>query len=267
MSGAEAFLLEWHARYTGASSRLLRQGLLDDGRTGYQLLAAEVPAGASGIAVVDLGCGDGELLAHLVDRVGPDCRLVGVDMSLAELAAASARPELRSCHFVLERAQDLTLPPRMVDFVLSHMALMLMDDVDAVLAGVARVLKRGGVFSALMGMRPLLTDGWLAFSEAFAEAGPARALDLGDERLRTAPALEELLAGAFEQVRIREPGLDLSGTPDQVWRRMADNYMPALLDDAGREELQARFFARTADVDRLQLRFELLHVTARVPAG
>jgi SAM-dependent methyltransferase len=264
VSEAEAFLLDWHARHTGGSSRLLRQGLLDDGRTGYELLAGVVPEGAEGVAIVDLGCGDGELLAHLVDRVGPDCRLVGVDISMAELAAASARPELRCCHLVLEPAQDLTLPPRMVDFVLSHMALMLMDDVDAVMKGVARVLKRGGLFSALLGMRPLLTDGWRAFSDAFSEAGPARCLELGDERTRSAEGLRSLFGHVFEDITIREPGLDLGGTPEQVWERMAGNYLPALLDDAGRERLRRGFFERTGGRERLELRFELLQVTARL---
>ena len=267
MNEAEAFLLDWHARHTGGASRLLRQGLLDDGRTGYELLAGVVPVGGAGLAIVDLGCGDGELLAHVVDRIGPDSRLVGVDLSMAELAAASARPELRGCHFVLERAQDLTLPPRMVDFVLSHMALMLMDEVEAVLKGVARVLKRGGVFSALLGMRPLRTDGWQAWSAAFAEAGPSRALDLGDPRTRSAEGLRELLGGMFDEIRIVEPILDLGGTPLQVWARMAGNYRPALLDEAGRERLQRSFFERTAGAGQLELRFELLHVTARLPAA
>ncbi len=267
MSEAEDFLLDWHARHTGGSSRLLRQGLLEDGRTGYQLLARQVPVDRPGIAVVDLGCGDGELLALLVERLPPGCRLVGVDISIAELAAASARPELRSCHFVLENARDLTLPPRMVDYVLSHMSLMLMDDIDAVLRGVSRTLKRGGVFSALLGMRPLATDGWRAFSEAFAQAGSAKTLELGDRRVRTAAGLRALLEPTFEQIRIREPTLDLGGTPAEVWRRMADNYMPALLDEAGRERLRSGFLERTKGVDRLELRFELLFVTARLPAA
>lgn len=55
-------------------------------RPDQQIMASLVPRGSR---VLDLGCGDGRLLRHLIDE--RDCQGTGVDSDLRVLAAATAR--------------------------------------------------------------------------------------------------------------------------------------------------------------------------------
>jgi ubiquinone/menaquinone biosynthesis C-methylase UbiE len=265
MSDGSAFLEQHHLRFTGATRRIVGAGRVDGGGTSYQALAALVPEGASGVAVVDLGCGDGELLVELTRRVGPDCRLVGVDASMAELAAASARPELAGCHFVREDVQDLTLPPRMVDFALAHLLLMLVDDVEATIAAVARTLKRGGLFGAIVGMSPVPTDDWQAFGALVGDADVGQVPELGEPRARSEAGLRALLEPTFEDVRTRGLTLDLSASPDEAWARLSRLYLLGGLHEEGRERLRAVFSERFGGRERLELRFGLVEATGRLP--
>jgi trans-aconitate 2-methyltransferase len=115
----------------------------------------EVLAGvplAPGTDVLDLGCGSGDLTARLVPLVAPG-RVVGVDVSPSQVAHARAHhpgPE-----FVAGRAQDVgtLFEQGSFDAVLSVATLHWVPAADqpAVLAGVARVLRPGGVLRADLG--------------------------------------------------------------------------------------------------------------------
>jgi SAM-dependent methyltransferase len=95
-------------------------------------------APAAGERVLDLGCGDGVLSARLVAR---GCRVVGVDASAAQVAAARARGI--DAHV----ADGESLPfAGEFDAVFSNAALHWMQRPDAVLAGVHRALRPGGRF-------------------------------------------------------------------------------------------------------------------------
>ncbi len=93
--------------------------------------------------ILDLGCGDGALTEKLA---ATGARVIGVDASPQQIAAARNRGlDAR----VLDAAQ---LPFRNAfDAVFSNAALHWVRDADAVIAGVARALRRGGRFVAEMG--------------------------------------------------------------------------------------------------------------------
>ena len=119
----------------------------------YDGLAQVVTPRGEPITVLDLACGDGLLLSRLSQMHASGLGLIGIDMSRAELDAARSRlgPGV-ALHQAM--AQALPLPDASVDCVLSHLALMLMAPVEPVIAEVRRVLKHGGVFSAVVGARP-----------------------------------------------------------------------------------------------------------------
>jgi SAM-dependent methyltransferase len=221
---------------------------LPNGRTSYQLLADRV-AGAR--QVLDLGCADGTLLADLARNGVPE--LAGVDLSEGELALARRRPELVGADLRVGRAQELPFADDAFDAVVSHMAFMLMSDVEQVSAGVARVLRPGGRFAITVGAGPVpggALELFLSLARPVFATLPAerRVPPLGDRRTRSRAGLDELLTPAgFEPVSWEEFPLELSGTPEQVWESVVPSYYEmAQLDDEQVGALRGDFIARAS---------------------
>jgi ubiquinone/menaquinone biosynthesis C-methylase UbiE len=105
-----------------------------------------------GIDVLDLGCGSGDFTARLVPLVAPG-RVVGVDVSPSQVAHARAHHP--GAEFVAGRAQDVgsLFLPASFDVVVTVATLHWVPAAEqpAVLAGIARVLRPGGVLRADLG--------------------------------------------------------------------------------------------------------------------
>ena len=97
----------------------------------------------AGERVLDLGCGDGVLTERLV---AAGCRVVGVDGSPAQVAAARARG--LDAHVMDGQALDFEDE---FDAVFSNAAMHWMKRADAVIAGAHRALRPGGRFVAELG--------------------------------------------------------------------------------------------------------------------
>ncbi len=101
-------------------------------------IADAVPAGAR---VLDIGCGDGALLAYLRDTKGVDAR--GIDVSAANVASAVARGLS-----VVQGDADADLadyPPHAFDMVILSDTLQAMPRPAAVLGELVRIGKRAVV--------------------------------------------------------------------------------------------------------------------------
>jgi ubiquinone/menaquinone biosynthesis C-methylase UbiE len=107
---------------------------------------------APGTDVLDLGCGSGDFTARLVPMVAPG-RVVGVDVSPSQVAHARAHHP--GAEFVAGRAQDVAslFPAASFDVVVTVATLHWVPAAEQpdVLAGVARVLRPGGVLRADLG--------------------------------------------------------------------------------------------------------------------
>ncbi len=109
-----------------------------------------------GCTVLDLGCGTGRDAFLLAQLVGPQGRVVGVDMTPEQLAVARAHEAFHARAFGyanvsflegrIEELAALPLPEASVDVVVSNCVLNLSMDKAAVLRGVKRLLKPGGEF-------------------------------------------------------------------------------------------------------------------------
>jgi arsenite methyltransferase len=100
-----------------------------------------------GSVVLDLGCGAGTDLLIAAQMVGPDGRVIGVDMTPAmlERAAVSARAMgLESVELHESLIETLPLEDASVDVVISNGVIDLVPDKEAVFAEIDRVLRPGG---------------------------------------------------------------------------------------------------------------------------
>jgi SAM-dependent methyltransferase len=252
---SEPFIRAFHARHPGITTSAYARGHIDGRGSSYDALAAAVPAAAT--AVLDLGCGDGHLLA-LLAAGRRDRALVGVDVSAEELALARARPGLAAA-LLQARADELPVASASLDACVSHLAFTLMADPEQVAREVARVLRPGATFAATVGGGPAVADGGNAFAlfldlaaaQLAALPDTTRAPRLGDRRARHAAGLDELLGGAgFAPVTVERLVVDLGGTVDEVWATLASLYELAPLPAAERGALEVAARAAFADLGR-----------------
>ena len=105
---------------------------------------ARVPTGAT---VLDIGCGAGMDLLLAAIHVGPSGRAIGVDMTEAMCASATAGAAQARLSNVEVREGDATHLPvksHTIDVVISNGVINLVPQKDQAIAEIARVLKPGG---------------------------------------------------------------------------------------------------------------------------
>ena len=97
--------------------------------------------------VLDLGCGAGFDTLLAAQMVGPNGKVIGVDMTPEMIAKARNNAEilgLANVEFVLGAIEHLPLPDASFDLVISNGVFNLCPDKPRVLSEVFRVLKPGG---------------------------------------------------------------------------------------------------------------------------
>ena len=100
-----------------------------------------------GDTVLDLGSGAGIDLLLAADRVGPNGRVIGVDMTDEMIAKANENIAVAGFGNVEVRKgliEDLPVEDESVDWVISNCVINLSPQKDRVFAEIARVLKPGG---------------------------------------------------------------------------------------------------------------------------
>lgn len=98
-----------------------------------------------GEVVVDLGCGTGQTLLQLADRVGRTGRVIGVDISPVLLDVARERTrEVEHITFIDGDAAALDLPSQSVDAFFSRFGVMALSDHVAAFSNFRRMLRPGG---------------------------------------------------------------------------------------------------------------------------
>ena len=108
-------------------------------------LVRDALGAATGHRVIDVGCGPGFYAAELLEQVGPDGQIVGVDASAAMLAVAARRCDGRGrAEFREAQATSLPVESESFDRALSVQVLEYVADVPAALAEIHRVLRPGG---------------------------------------------------------------------------------------------------------------------------
>ena len=251
LTAAETYLQDFHQRQVGVTSaafaHLPASSAAGRWASSYEVLTSLVPAVDTPITVLDLACGNGHLLGLLAARRQPRLQLLGVDMSEAELAAARAALPA-SVWLQQGRGQALDLPAASVDYLVSHMALMLMDDIEQVVREMRRVLRPGGKFGAIVGRTFLLGEVNDVFMRVFkpiaSDALPP--LRFGDRRTGSEAGWRELLDGSFDHIAFDDIDVPWSPTPGELWDALLDTYDIDRLDDDARQRLRSAFLDAVA---------------------
>ncbi|MET0145767.1 MAG: class I SAM-dependent methyltransferase [Ilumatobacteraceae bacterium] len=137
-------------RSDAETTRLIRQHQLYGPITRQHLVAAGI---TRGMRVLDLGSGAGDVVLLLADLVGPEGRVIGVDINPAILATARARVAAAGWTNVDLipgdiGAVDLDLDVE-IDAVVGRWVLMYVERPAALLARVATLLRPGGIVAML----------------------------------------------------------------------------------------------------------------------
>ncbi len=160
----------------------------------------------AGETVVDLGCGGGLDVFLAARAVGSQGRAIGIDMTEEMVALARTNAErggYANVAFHHAAIEAMPLATGSVDCVISNCVLNLVDDKDAALAEIFRVLKPGGrlAVSDIALKRPLPQDvarDVTAWVSCFAGALP------------TAATLSKLERAGFTEAEIVPTGADLN---------------------------------------------------------
>ncbi len=128
----------------------------DEVLTRYYGCGLIAPLDLTGMRILDLGCGAGRDVYALAAMVGETGRVVGVDMTPAQLDVARAHEAYHAeafgfaesnvefHHGYIEKLDELGLEPGSFDIIVSNCVVNLATDKGAVLRGAYNLLKPGG---------------------------------------------------------------------------------------------------------------------------
>jgi len=96
--------------------------------------------------VLEFGCGTGTTAIHHAPHV-KHIRAIDISAKMIEIAQRKADAgKVENATFEQSTIEDLSVPDRTLDVVMGHSILHLLEDKDAAIAKVHRMLKPGGVF-------------------------------------------------------------------------------------------------------------------------
>ena len=167
------------APYYDRVTDLVFHRLLGFGR--YREAMIERLGDVAGATVLDIGCGTGNNWPHLVPRVGPSGRVIGVDYSSGMLERARQRIDdagWSNVELVRDDAATLSGIDVQADATLSAWCLGIVHDLPAALARLVELTRPGGRIAIL------------DFARSRRDRGPRRLLDPIYRRLLTATGID-----------------------------------------------------------------------------
>lgn len=191
--------------------------LLNEDEHAVRAAAVDLLEIGPGSRVLEVACGPGPNLAHLLGRVGPGGMVAAFDIAPSMVRAASER--VGECappvHFCLGNGVNLPFADGAFDAVLHVGTLNRFSDVPRALSEMARVVRVGGkVLAADEGLAPWLLAGdygsvLMRFGGLFKGAPPLAAIPANAERV----AVRWLMGHAYFAIEFRvgagPPRLDL----------------------------------------------------------
>lgn len=221
-AGAEANALQRECWNSAVAAKWVRhQAVMDEllAEVTERLMAAAAPR--PGHSVLDVGCGAGAVLLEVARRVGPEGRVLGLDLSapLLERARERLRDEgLERVALVEADAQTAPLEPAGFDLVVSRFGVMFFADPVAAFGNLRAALRPGGRIAfaswAEMDANPWFAAPRRAAVDRLGEPAPVAPRAPGPFAFAEVPYVTEILTSAGfadvlvarERVALRHPG-------------------------------------------------------------
>lgn len=183
--------------------------LIDAQMAPLGLAAIEALAPEPGTTVLDIGCGAGQTVQQLAERVGASGRVIGVDTAPHVLAVARRRTAgLSQVTLLQEDAGLLALPDGSVDTVFSRFGTMFFADPVRAFGSLRRTLSVGGRISFVC---------WRPCSEIELDTVPLRAAGLEPPSAGAAYSMERrdvikrvLRQAGFRRITVTAHDADVS---------------------------------------------------------
>lgn len=171
-------------------------------------------------------------------------------MSEAELHAARSRLASQEVTLLCEKAHNLSISDSSADYVLSHMSFMLMNPIVDVIKELRRVLKLGGVFTAVVPGALEPGNAYEMYIQALKQAFDRDGLELkkrlGDPRAQSIDEIHLLFGEnkGFSSPTIEDYVLKLDATPEKLCQVFSFNYDVDLLSTATKEKLSCELMEK-----------------------
>lgn len=221
---AEPSAAPWGSAFRlAASQKWRRQSAAMGG--GVTQAIVRLAAARPGMQVLDLACGTGEPAISLGAEVGPQGRVMAIDINAELLQVARARAAQRGFgHLSFQQADAHTLPfvDASFDLVTSRFGVMFFNDIGRALAEARRVLRLGGRI-ALLAWGPFEQPYFLSTLAVVTRHAPGPMLRPGAPnmfRFSQPGSLTAVLRQAgFQRVEERTVTVPWTwpGTPQEVW--------------------------------------------------
>lgn len=239
-----------------------------DGKNSYEALAAATPRRAS--RVLEIGCGDGALLPAML-AINPDVQYTGLDLSADQIARATERFTGERWQFATgDIAAHMPLTFDKFDVVVSHLALLLADPLQAALDHVFALMVPGGTLAFVTeDVAAVASEPIFSAAATFLKARyPSLVAPLPNTAMRNPRALAILLRSAgFEDVDVEPFTVAARVKPGAAADFILSCYVYGSLDDDGTAALRGALLAssrsRVGSDGCITLRLPLQLVTAR----
>ena len=240
-------------------AELVRLGLQHQLWAEYAASAWERAGFNRGQRLLDVGCGPGYATFDLSARVGDRGQVVAIDASprfVQYVQSQSARRGLKNITASVGNVERLEVPRQSFDGAYARWVLCFVRRPEAVVAGVARALRAGGVFVVhdyfnYEGI--LIAPNCDVFQRVFKMVARSWRLRGGDSNIGTmVPRLLTRCGFAVTEirplVRVARPGSPLWQWPDTFF----SNYLPALvhmglINERDRRDFQREWRKRSRD--------------------
>lgn len=235
-----------------------------------------------GMRVLDLGCGCGFPLFELAHRLGPGCRVAGLDVWKEALERAAGKLAVHGLRNVLPVRGDGARMPfgeGVFDLIVSNVGVNNFEEPEAAVAECARVTRPGGRLALTTNPKGHWADLYDAYREVLRATGRAALipeLDAQEDHRATPERIERLLAGGgfrverVERDEIRFRFVDGGALLRHSLTRFGflEGWRSILREEDEREvfaALEARLDAAAVTEGELVMRVPMIYVEAVKP--